>query len=98
MTMSQVAAVGKIHAENLITILYRSQVNRHVCLCAAVWLDVGVVGAEEFLGSIDCLLLNDISPFATAVVALAWIAFSILVCKYGSGSFEHGFTDKVLGS
>ena len=46
MTVRQVAAVRKVHSQNLIAILDRGEIDRHVCLRAAVRLNVGMLGAE----------------------------------------------------
>ena len=79
MAVRQMAAVREIHSQNLIAILNRREIDRHVCLRAAVRLHVGVIGAEQFLRAIDRRLLDDVGPFAAAVVTLARIAFGVLV-------------------
>ena len=96
MAVRQMAAVRKVHAQNLIAILNRGEVDGHVCLRAAVWLHVGVLSAKQFLGAIDRRLLHHVSPFAAAVVTLLRIAFSILVGEDRAGGFEHGFADEVF--
>src|SRR5260370_37328682 len=59
-------------------------------------LDVGVFRAEEFLGAIDGELFDFVGVFATTVVTLAWVAFSVLVGEDGAHGFEDGFGDEVL--
>ena len=59
-------------------------------------LHVGVLGAEELLGTVAREVLNHVGEFASAVVALGGIALGILVGEDRGGSFEHGFADKVL--
>ena len=82
MTVSQMPTMREIHSEDLIAILNRRQINRHVCLRAAVWLHVGVIGAKQLLRAIDRCLLNDVGPFTTTVVTLSRITFSVLVRKH----------------
>ena len=82
MTVRQVAAVRKIHSQNLIAILDRREINRHVCLRAAVWLHVRVIGAKQFFRTIDRGLLDDVGPFTTAVVTFAGITFGVLVREH----------------
>ena len=82
MAVSQMTTMGKIHTEDLITILDRCEVNSHVCLCTTVWLHIRVIGSEQFLGPIDCRLLHDVRPLATAVVTFARITFRVLIRKY----------------
>src|ERR1700730_14842740 len=55
-----------------------------------------MLGSEQFLRAIDSRLLDDVAPFTTAVVALARIAFGVLVGKDRAGGFKHGFTNEVL--
>jgi hypothetical protein len=59
-------------------------------------LCVGMFGAEYLLRTIDCCLLNYVSPLAAAVVTLLRITLGILVCEDRAGSFEHGFADEIL--
>ena len=46
--------------------------------------------------AIDCRLLNDVGPFAAAVVTLSGIAFGVLVGENRARSFEHCFADEVF--
>ena len=59
-------------------------------------LHVGVVGAEELLGAVDGELLGDVDEFAAAVVALARIAFGVLVGEHRALGFEHARAGVVL--
>ncbi len=60
-------------------------------------LYVGVLRAKEFLGPLARQILHDVGKLAAAVVALAGIAFGILVGEDRAHGFEHGFADEVLG-
>ncbi|MNZ12287.1 hypothetical protein D3C78_291620 [compost metagenome] len=60
-------------------------------------LDVGVVGAEQLLGAVDGQLLDDVDVLATTVVALARIAFGVLVGQHGTLGFHHRRAGVVLG-
>ncbi|MNQ94298.1 hypothetical protein D3C85_1098080 [compost metagenome] len=77
--VGQVAAVGQAHAEDGIAGIDQRQVHGRVGRGTGVRLDVGVVGAEQLLGPIYCKLLDHVDMLATAVVALARIAFGVLV-------------------
>ena len=63
---------------------------------AGVGLHVGVFGAEELLGAVDGQLLDFVGDFAAAVVALAGIAFGVLVGEDRAHGFEHGFGDEIF--
>ena len=56
MAVREMATVRKIHSQNLIAILNRSEIDSHVCLGAAVWLHVRMLGSEQFFCAIDRLL------------------------------------------
>ncbi|MNO97992.1 hypothetical protein D3C76_897220 [compost metagenome] len=78
-TVGQVATVGQAHAQDGVTGRQQGQVDGGVGLGAGVRLDVGVVGAEQLLGTVDGQLLDDVDVLATTVVALARVAFGVLV-------------------
>ena len=75
----EVAAVRQAHAEDRVAGLQRREEHRLVGLRARMRLHVGVVGAEELLRAVDRELLGDVDELAAAVVALAGVAFGVLV-------------------
>ena len=64
--------------------LSSARIDRLVGLRAGVRLHVGVFGAEQLLGAVDGELLGDVDVLAAAVVALAGIAFGVLVGELAS--------------
>ena len=94
--MRQVSAMRQIHAQDLIAVLDRREIDGHVRLRAAVRLHIRMIRAEQLLRAIDRRLLDYICPFTAAVVAFAGIAFGIFVGEDGAGRFEHGFANKVF--
>ena len=68
-----------------------------VRLRTGVGLNVGVLGAEEFLHAGNSEGLNDVNEFAAAVVAAAGVTLSVLVGQYRALAFEDGTGDEVLG-
>ena len=98
MTMREVSAVREIHPQDLIAVLNRGQINRHVCLRATVRLHVRMLRREQLFHAINRSLLDDVGPFTSTVITFARIAFGILVCEHGARSFEHSFTDKIFRS
>ena len=97
MSVREVAAVGEVHAEDGVAGLEQREVHGHVRLRAGVRLHVGVLGAEELLGALDRQRLGHVDELAAAVVALARVAFGVLVGQHRSGGLEHGLADEVLG-
>ncbi|MOA07096.1 hypothetical protein D3C78_1267740 [compost metagenome] len=94
--MGQVAAVRQVHAQNGVARLQQRGVNSEVRLGTGVWLDVGVICAEQLFCAIDGQLLNDIHIFAAAVVTLARIAFSVLVGQLGALGLHYARAGVVL--
>src|SRR6266702_2592601 len=60
-------------------------------------LHVGVVGPEQFLRSVDGQLFGDIDVLTTTIVALARIAFSVLVGQHRALCFQDTWAGVVLG-
>ena len=77
------------HAEDGVARLQQRQVDGLVGLRARMRLHVGVVGAEQLLAAFDRQLLGDVDVFAAAVVALARIAFGVLVGQHAALRFHH---------
>ena len=92
----EVAAVRQVHAQDGVAGLQHGRVCCLIRLRARVRLHIGVFGAEEFLGALAREVLDDVGEFAAAVVALARIAFGILVGEDADGGFQHGFGGEVL--
>src|SRR6185312_9223630 len=59
-------------------------------------LHVGVVGVEQLLQALDGQLLGHVHVLAAAVVALARIAFGVLVGELGALRFQHARAGVVL--
>jgi hypothetical protein len=91
------AAVGEVHPENRISVLTGCQKDGHIGLASRVGLDVGVLGTEEFTGSLDGGPFDDICKFTSPIVAATRVALGILVGEDGSGGFQDGLGDEVLG-
>ena len=70
---------GKAHAEDRVAGLQRREEDRLVGLRARVRLHVGDLRVEQLLRAVDRELLGDVDEFAAAVVALARVAFGVLV-------------------
>ena len=60
-------------------------------------LHVDVVGAKELPGAVPGEVLYDVGELASAVVALAGIAFGVFVGEDGASGLEDGAADEVLG-
>ncbi len=78
--VGQVAAVGQVHAQDLVAHVQDGEVGGHVGLGAGVGLDVHVLGAgEEGQRPILGQSLGHVHELAAAVVALAGQALGVLV-------------------
>src|SRR5690606_35386539 len=94
--VGQVAAVRQRHAQDGVAGLQQGEVDGLVGLRAGVGLDIGVVGAEQLLEAVDGKLLGHVDVFAAAVVALARVAFGVLVGQLAALGLHHPWAGVVL--
>ena len=92
----QVTAGGEIEAHEGVAGLQQRQEHRLVHLAAGVRLHVGEVAAEQLLRALDRQRLGDVDELAAAVVAVARIAFGVLVGHHRALRFQHGAADDVF--
>ena len=96
MAVGEMSAMREIHPEHGVARLQQREVHGHVGLRARVRLHVGVLCAEQRLRTLDRERFGDVDELAAAVVALAWIAFGVLVRQHRAGCFEDGAAHEVL--
>ena len=96
--VGQMAAVGQIHAQDGVAGLEEGEIGAHVGLGTGVGLHVDVFAAEELPGAFDGQVLDHVDIFAAAVIALARIAFGILVGQHAALGFPHGRRNEVFRS
>ncbi len=61
-------------------------------------LHVGMFRAKKFLDPLAREIFYDVGKLASAVIALAGVAFRIFVGEHGTGSLKHSLADEVFGS
>ena len=94
--VGEVAAVTEVHAEDLVTRLEHGGVDGEVGLGARVRLHVGVLGAEELLGTVDRELLDLVDELAAAVPAFARVTLGILVGQHAALGLQDRRVGEVL--
>ena len=62
-----------------------------------MWLNIGIVRAEQFHRTLDRQFFSNINIFAAAVVALARVTLGVFVGQYGALGFHHARACVVLG-
>ena len=92
----QMPAVRQVHPEHDVARLERGHIHSDVRLRAGVRLHVGVCGAEELLRAVNGKLFGLVRELASAVIALARIAFGVLVGENRAHGFEHRFRYEVF--
>ena len=75
------AAEGQAHAHDRVARLAQREIDRLVCGRAGVGLDIGVLGAEESLGSLDGQGLDLVDIVLAFVVAFPGVAPEYLLVK-----------------
>jgi hypothetical protein len=92
----QVPAVREGEAHERVARLHERVEHGGVGLRAGVRLDVGVLGPEQLLGTVDRELLDDVDVLAAAVVAPSRVALRVLVGEHRALRLEDGLGDEVL--
>ena len=87
--VGEVSAMCQVEAHELVAGVEHGQEHGSVGLCAGVGLHVGPFGSEYLLDAFDGQLLALVHHFATAVVALAGIAFGVFVGQAGTHGLHH---------
>src|SRR5215203_4980520 len=90
------SAMGEVHGQDLVAWVHERRVGGLVGLASRVGLHVDVLGPEEPLRPLDGEVLDLVYLLAAAVVALARIAFSILVRKDGALGCQDSGRGEVL--
>src|SRR4051794_4265733 len=96
MAMRQMPAMRKVHTQYLIAIRDCGEVDTHVCLGAAVRLNVCMLCTKEFLSPINRRLLDHVNKLTSSVISLFRITLGVLVRKNGAHCFEHRFADEIF--
>ena len=94
--MAEVTAVRQVQSEEFVAWFHRCHKHSHICLCARMRLHVGILGAEDFLHALDGKRFRLIDHLTSAIVAVAGIAFCILVCEARPHGAHHLVADKVF--
>ena len=92
----EVAAVGEVEPHDGVAGLQHGCVGGLIGLRSGVRLDVDVFGVEELFRAVAREVLHLVGVLAAAVVALARIAFGVLVGEDAAGGFEDGFGGEIL--
>ena len=94
--MAEVTAVTEVEAHELVAGLEARHEHGHIGLCAAVGLDVGILGAEEPFDAFAGEVLGEVDHLAAAVVTVTGIALGILVGEARAHGLHHLVADEVL--
>ena len=78
-TVGEVSALGEGHTEHGVAGLQNGVIDREIGIGAAVSLNVGEFGAEQFLGTLYCEFLRPVDVLAPAVITLAGITLGVLI-------------------
>ena len=90
--------MGQVHAHDSVAVLENGEVGGHIGLGAAHRLDVDMLRpGKELLAPLLGQLLSPVHIGRAAVIALAWIAFRILVGHDAALGLHDRSTGEVLG-
>ncbi len=92
----KVAALVQAHAQDGVARLDDGEVCGKVRVRAGMGLDVGEPAAEQLAGAVARQVLDDVDLLAAAVVALARVAFGVLVREHAAHGLHNGRRREVL--
>ena len=78
--MRKVSAMIQVHSHNGISRITDCKLYGKIGLCTGMRLYIRIIASKQFLGTLDCKVLNHIYTLASTVVTLSRIAFGIFVC------------------
>ena len=87
--VGQVTTRGQRHPQNGVARLEKCLEHRTVGLCAGMRLHVDVSAVKKLFRALNRQRFRDIDEFAAAIVALARIAFGVLVGHHAALGFHH---------
>ncbi len=96
--VSQMPAMGKIHAQKNVARLHKRQINGNICLGTGMGLHIGVLGAKKGFGAFDGNAFHHVHIFTPAVKPPAGVSLGIFVCQMAADSLHHSFGNKILRS
>ena len=88
-TVRKVASVVEVQTHERVTWFQHAEQHSGICLSTRVRLNIGKFSTEQLLYALNGNRLHLVNHFASAVVALAWITFSILVGEARTLSCHH---------
>ena len=89
-TMGKVTTMVEGKAQHGIAQVDQRLIGGKVGVSARMRLHVGKLAVEQLASALDCQIFNDVDLFAAAIIALARIAFSILVGKHSAHCLHYG--------
>ena len=95
-TVGQVSPMRQVHGQDRVARFQGEKIHGHVGLGAGMRLDVGMVGPKKPPGPFASQLLGHVDFFAASVIALARIAFRVLVRQHGTHCRQNGGRNHVL--
>ena len=95
-SMGEMAAMGKVHAQDRVAGLEQGQKYRKVGLGSTVGLDVGPSRTKQLTGTVDGQGLNTIDVLTAPVIALARQTFGIFIGEHRALGFHDGPGGEIL--
>lgn len=95
-SVRQVPAVGKAHAHDRVACVQERDIYGGVRLRAGVGLYIGIRGAEQSLGTLNCKVFHNVHAAAASVVPVCGVPLCILVGEDTAGGGKYCFRNDIL--
>ena len=95
-SVGKVTALRKIHSHNCVAVFRKCEICGKVCLCAGMRLNIGVLRAEKFAGTVARNVFHFVNIAAASVIPVTRIPLCIFIRKNAAHSGEHRRRNKVF--
>ena len=95
--MREMPTVRQVHAHDRVAVLEQPDIDRRVCLRAAVRLHIDMLRAEQLLRARNRGLLHEVDAGAAAVIPVVGIPLRVLVGEDRAGCQQHRVRHHILG-
>ncbi len=92
------AAVAQVHAQDRVAGFQKGKVGSHIGLRTGMGLHIGILAAKKSEHSLQRKTFCLVHIFAAAIIALAGIAFRILVRQHAALGLAHRGRNEIFGS
>src|SRR5579864_6898530 len=86
----------QVHPQNTVAGLKHGGIGGLIGLRSGMWLNVGMLGAEQLFRPIASEIFHHVNEFASTVIALTRITFRVFIREHAAGGLQDRFGSEVF--